>query len=185
MGDPDIGHQQQDERQRMRIVPFVFLRPRLRVAHTVQNLWTAHHWTPRIDLRFLERVLEKREAMVKLGPERNFETRIREREQMVVRLTTDRKRTEDARLTVTPASTPAFKNLAVPAANMAARPADMKLNRAPEVRDSREREKAECSPSPGQRAPAAAPLDVNKLTDQVMRQIDHKLQAHRERMWRK
>ncbi len=166
----------------MRTSNFVFLRPRLRVLQPIQDLRTSHQWSPRIEFRLLERVIEKRESMVQRVAERRIETRIREREQMVVRLTTGRGRTEDPRVVAAPTPAAALKNMAVPVAAMVSRPPEMKLNRTPEIKEPAAKERsAHGSP----RTPAPPPLDVNRLTDQVMRQIDRKLEAHRERMWKK
>lgn len=190
MGDTNLGHQQPNEwrgiteRQSMSRAPFVFLRPCLRFMQPAQTLRTAHHWSPRIELRLLERVIENRESLVHRIQEKRVETHIREREKMVLRLTTERSRTEDARMAAV-SSSPAVKDLTLPVAAAPARLPELRLSRTPEAREPRESRHDERLQPAGTRAAVSPPLDINSLTDQVMRQMSRKLEAHRERMWRK
>ena len=190
MGDANLGHQQPDEWQRMTErrgtsrAPFVFLKPCVRLIQPVQTLKTTHQWSPRIELRLLERVIETRESLVHRIQEKRVETHIREREKMVLRLTTERNRTEDARMAAA-SSSPSVKNTALPFAPAPARLPELKLNRTPETKEPRESRHDERSQPANTRGAVAPPLDINALTDQVMRQMDRKLEAHRERMWRK
>ena len=76
------------------------------------------------------------------------------------------------------------KNLAPAIATLAPHPPKLEFHRPAETVVQRETNRERQQPaSPRPAMPPA--LDINSLTEQVMRQMDRKLQAHRERMWRK
>jgi hypothetical protein len=163
----------------------VFLRPRVLITAPLQELRTAIHWSPRIELRRLERVVEHRHATVERVLERHTQTRLIERERLALRLVERGARTEDSRVAVQAAS----RGIPRPPATVAVTPAppEMKLNRPPKPStpepDASPREAR--SPFAFPRTPIAPAVDLNRLTDSVMRQIDRRLEAQRERMWRK
>ncbi len=184
MGDADFRDQRQDERDRLRIAPFVFLRPRVLFTAPRQELKTAIHWEPRIELRRLEYAIERRTSIVEGVFHRHTQTRVIERERMALRLVEKGARAEDGRIAArvadrveTRASTPGKPVPGSP---------EMRLNRQPNAAILESRLTEEAGRSRGfSRTPAAPPVDLNRLTDSVMRQIDRRLEAHRERMWRK
>lgn len=185
MGDADFRHQRQNERDRVSAPHFVFLRPRVLVTAPRQELRTAIHWSPRFELRRLERVIENRHAMVERVVERRTEARLVERERQALRLVERGARTEDSRIAAQAAS----RAIARPPAPLAAAPPppEMTLNRPPKpVAPEQQAAPREARPPFAfPRTPTPPAVDVNRLTDSVMRQIDRRLEAQRERMWRK
>jgi hypothetical protein len=183
MGDADFRHQRQDERNGVSPRPFVFLRPRTLVTALRQELRTAIHWSPRIELQRLELTIEVRQTMVERVVERHTQTRVVEREQLAMRLLEKGARTEDARMEAQAPRTEPPGHALGPIA--AARP-PMTLNQPPKPgAEPRMAEREVRSPLAVPRTATAPPIDLIRLTDSVMRQIDRRLEAHRERLWRK
>jgi hypothetical protein len=176
MGDPDFRHQQPDERRQL-IPPMVLLRPRVWTTGPRYDVRHTIHWAPRIELRRLERAIECHRTMVDRLLARRTQSRIVEREQFAIQLVERGARTENARVA------PAERALA--AAQLprwAPQPPELRLNlpakRAADGPGLPERQHA-------RRQVPAPPIDLNRLTDSVIRQIDRRLDAHRERMWKK
>lgn len=183
MGDADFRHQRQDERNGVSPRPLVFLRPRTLVTALRHDLHTAIHWAPRIELQRLERIIELRQTMVERVVERHTQTRVVEREQLAMRLLEKGARTEDAGMAAAAPRTEAPGH--APGPFTAARP-QMTLNEPSKpVTEPRMADREMRSPLTTPRIAAAPPIDLNRLTDSVMRQIDRRLEAHRERLWRK
>ena len=183
MGDPDFRHQHQDERERLAPPPLVFLRRRP-WPQSRTELRTTIHWSPRIELRLMERAIEQRHTMVERIVERHVETRLLQRERLAMQLVERRARAEELHIVRRETLPPAP---GAPRTAPSSQPPEMKLSRPQQAAASETRAPERSAPSPFApfQKPAAAPIDLNGITDSVMRQIDRRMTAHRERMWRK
>lgn len=183
MGDGDFSHQQPDERGSMTPSRFVFLRPRtwILVRHTEPQ--THLHWSPRIHLQVLKTVLERQRELMERLIERPAKAQIRRQEEMTLRMVRQGTRVENpgvqagaggGGLLAGQAGIPAIPDVPRMLVRQGPRNIEATAAAPPNVPVGAATASLFTPRTPG--------IDVNRIAEQVIDTIDHRLRAHRERI---
>jgi hypothetical protein len=191
MGDRDFRDQRANEpagvikMDRFQAPPsLVFLRPRLRVVvqefspHTHSHRQTHLHWSPRIQLQSIESLIAERQRIIQQIESRAHIRELRRTERLVIRTSSRFLRIERSQFS---RSSPGVAH--TDANRWSPSKAQMVLRSTPEVRTESQHTPAQTKTA----LPAMAvtqPLDVARLTEQVIHTLDRRFQAWRERTGR-